>query len=134
MSGSFDVKLEETVYLPDPLVREQSWIGDYDTEYQRFLRDPDGFWEGGIAGELDWFRRWDHVKKWDLPYAEWFTNAQLNITHNCLDRHATGGERRNKVALIWRGGEKEGQERVLTYRQLYRQVMRFASALKKMGD
>ncbi|MFA5396532.1 MAG: acetate--CoA ligase [Methanogenium sp.] len=130
MSGSFDVKLEETVYLPDPSVRENSWIGDYTTEYQRFLRDPDGFWEG-IANELEWFRKWDAVKKWNPPYAEWFTNAQLNITHNCLDRHAIG-ERRNKVALIWRG-EKGEQERVLTYRQLHRQVMRFASGLKKMG-
>ena len=130
MTDSFDVKLEGTVYLPDPSVREQSWIGDYDAEYQRFLRDPDGFWEG-IADELEWFRRWDHVKKWDPPYAEWFTGAQLNITHNCLDRHAAG-DRRNKVALIWRG-EEEGHERVLTYRQLHRQVMRFASALTKMG-
>ena len=32
MPGSFDVKLEETVYMPDPSIREQSWIGDYDTE------------------------------------------------------------------------------------------------------
>lgn len=129
MAETFDVKLETTTYLPDPSYREESWLGSWETAYQRFRDDPDAFW-ADIAGELEWFRPWEKVKEWNYPHARWFTEAKLNITHNCLDRQVQGN-RRNKVALIWRG--EEGQERVLTYRQLYQQVMRFANALKKMG-
>ena len=129
MDETFDVKLETTTYTPDPSYREESWIGSWETAYQRFLDDPDAFW-ADIAGELEWFRPWEKVKEWNYPHARWFTEAKLNITHNCLDRHVQGN-RRNKVALIWRG--EEGQERVLTYRQLHQQVMRFANALKKLG-
>ncbi|MCK4269168.1 MAG: acetate--CoA ligase [Methanogenium sp.] len=130
MSESFDVKLEKKSYTPDPSYLKNSWIGDWDTAYQRFLDDPDGFW-AGIAGELDWMKPWDQVKEWNHPYARWFTNAKLNITCNCLDRHVQS-DKRNKVALIWRG-EDELNERVLTYRQLLAQVMRFANALKNQG-
>ena len=129
MAETFDVKLETTTYIPDPSYQEKSWIGSWETAYQRFLDDPDAFW-ADIAGELEWFRPWEKVKEWNYPHARWFTEAKLNITHNCLDRHVQGN-RRNKVALIWQG--EEGQERVLTYRQLHQQVMRFANALKKMG-
>ncbi len=116
-------------YLPDPSVRENAWISDYEEAYGDFLKDPDGFWEK-IAGELDWFRKWDQVKVWEHPDARWFEGGKLNITYNCLDRHVLNGNR-NKVALMWRGDG--GEERVLTYRQLYREVMRFANALKKLG-
>jgi len=130
MAATFDVKLESTVYHPDPSYREGARMGDWETAYQRFLDDPEAFW-ADIAGELEWFRPWEKVREWNNPYARWFVDAKLNITANCLDRHALG-DRRNKVALIWRG-EEDGNERVLTYRQLHRQVMRFASALKGMG-
>ena len=129
MAEKFDVKLEKKVYLPDPAVKEQAWMKDYDSTYQEFLSDPDRFWEK-IANELEWFSPWDAVREWDYPYARWFTNATLNITCNCLDRHVKNGLR-NKLALIWRG--EEGEERIYTYRQLLREVMRFAAALKKMG-
>jgi acetyl-CoA synthetase len=130
MSENFDVKLETRTYQPDSYYREQSWMGAWETAYQRFLDDPEGFW-ADIAKELEWFRPWEKVREWNHPYARWFTGAKLNITCNCLDRHALG-DRKNKVALIWRG-EEDGNERVLTYRQLHRQVMRFANALKRMG-
>ena len=130
MSEKFDVKLETRTFQPDPFYREQSWMGEWETAYRRFLDNPQEFW-ADIAGELEWFRPWEKVREWNHPYARWFAGAKLNITTNCLDRHALG-DRKNKVALIWRG-EEDGNERVLTYRQLHRQVMRFANALKGMG-
>ena len=36
------------------------------------------------------------------------------------------------MALIWKG-ETDEEERVFTYRQLYREVNRFANGLKKLG-
>ncbi len=131
MTEDFDVKLVEDVksYTPDPQYRKNAWMGDYQKAYKKFLADPDAFWEK-MAKELDWIRPWDKVKEWDYPYVKWFTNAKLNITANCLDRHVNN-HRRNKVALIWRG--EAGRERIFTYQKLLSQVARFANALKKIG-
>ena len=131
MAESFNVKLEEAKYYsPEASCKERSWIGDYNRTYQKFLADPDGFWDC-IARELEWFQPWDRVKEWEYPYAKWFVNGKLNITHNCLDRHAHR-ERRNKVAILWRG-ETADEERTYTYRQLLQAVSRFANGLKRLG-
>jgi acetyl-CoA synthetase len=131
MSEDFDVKLVENAkyYTPDTKYKRDSWIGDYKKAYDKFLADPDAFW-GGIAKDLEWVRSWDKVREWNYPYAQWFVNAKLNITANCLDRHVKS-DRRNKVALIWRG--EGGAERVYTYQRLLTEVMRFANGLKKLG-
>ena len=129
MTGNFDVKLTEKNYTPDLSYKQNSWIGDYETAYDEFRKDPDGFWDK-IAHELDWFSPYTKVKEWNYPYARWFVDGKTNITHNCLDRHVIDG-RRNKVALIWKG--EDDTERIYTYRQLYREVMRVANGLKKLG-
>ncbi|MDD1703715.1 MAG: acetate--CoA ligase [Methanoregula sp.] len=131
MTEDFDVKLVQDAryYTPDPRYKRDAWMGDYQKAYDQFLADPDKFWSG-MAGELEWIGPWDKVKEWNYPYVKWFTNAKLNITSNCLDRHVNS-DRRNKAALIWRG--EDGEERVFTYQKLLSQVMRFANALKKIG-
>jgi acetyl-CoA synthetase len=131
MKEDFVVKLVDDVksYTPDPHYKKNAWMGDYQKAYKAYLADPDAFWSK-MAKELDWIRPWDAVREWNYPYAKWFTNAQLNITANCLDRHVHN-HRRNKAALIWRG--ENGAERIYTYQQLLRSVMRFANALKNIG-
>ena len=54
----------------------------------------------------------------------------MNVSYNCLDRHVQG-PRRTKAALIWEG--EPGDTRTLTYWDLYREVQRFAAALKQHG-
>ncbi|PWR71494.1 acetate--CoA ligase [Methanospirillum lacunae] len=129
MAEDFEVKLEKKAYIPAPHYLANSALGNYKEAYNKFTSDPDGFWDEK-ARELKWMRPWEKVREWNHPYARWFTSAKLNITENCLDRHVNNG-RRNKLAIIWRG--EDGREEVLTYRQLYRSVMRFANALKSLG-
>jgi len=131
MTEDFDVKLVEDVksYTPDPQYKKNAWMSDYQKTYAEYLKKPEKFWEK-MAKELDWVRPWDRVLEWNYPYARWFTNARLNITLNCLDRHVSDS-RRNKVALVWRG--EAGRERIFTYQKLLSQVARFANALKKIG-
>ncbi len=131
MADEFEVKLveQETVIVPDRSYRENAWVKNYEETYQKFIQDPEGFWDD-IAQELDWFAPYERVKDWQYPHARWFVNGKLNITHNCLDRHALNS-RRNRVALIWRG--ENGEERIFTYRRLHRDVMQFANALKDLG-
>ncbi|MFA6364467.1 acetate--CoA ligase [Methanoregula sp.] len=130
MDESADSGQEPKYYTPDPSYRVHSWMGDYTWTYNEFVKNPDKFWDN-IAKQLHWFKPYDKVSEWNYPYAKWFVNGKTNITYNCLDRHVLG-DRRNKVALIWKG-EHYNEERVFTYRQLYREVQRFANGLKKLG-
>ncbi|RPI39655.1 MAG: acetate--CoA ligase [Methanoregulaceae archaeon] len=129
MAEDFNVRLTEKYYTPDPSYRQNSWIGDYQKAYDEFQKDPEAFWDR-IAHELHWFSPYTKVREWNYPYARWFVDGKTNITYNCLDRNMENG-RRNKVALIWKG---EGDtERIYTYRQLLREVMRVANGLKNLG-
>ena len=65
-----------------------------------------------------------------MPWAKWFIGGKLNASYNCLDRHVLSG-RKNKAAIIWEG--EPGDERVLTYRDVWREVNKFANVLKKLG-
>jgi acetyl-CoA synthetase len=56
--------------------------------------------------------------------------GKLNVAYNCLDRHVATA-RKTKAAIIWEG--EPGDARVLTYWDLYREVNRFAAALKRRG-
>jgi acetyl-CoA synthetase len=130
MDKSADPGQEVKYYTPNPSYRVHSWMGDYTWTYNEFVKDPEKFWDN-IAKKLHWFSPYDKVSEWNYPYAKWFLNGKTNITYNCLDRHVLG-DRRNKVALIWKG-EHNNEERVFTYRQLYREVQRFSNGLKKLG-
>ena len=117
------------VIQPTPETKAAAYIQDYEAEYSRSVADPEAFWDR-IAKELEWFSPWKKVLQWDYPWAKWFVGATCNIAYNCLDRHVKTW-RRNKVAVIWVG--EEGQERILTYAELYRQVCCCANALKALG-
>jgi acetyl-CoA synthetase len=54
----------------------------------------------------------------------------LNIAENCLDRHL-GTHRENKAAIIFEG--EPGDVQTLTYRQLHREVCKFANVLESLG-
>jgi acetyl-CoA synthetase len=97
--------------------------------YREAARDPVRFWEKQ-AKVLRWMRPWRKALEWKLPYAKWFVGGKLNVSDNCLDRHVETA-RRNKAAIIWEG--EPGDSRVLTYWDLYREVNRFAAALRKHG-
>jgi acetyl-CoA synthetase len=92
------------------------------------VKDRLKFWEG-FAKELHWFKKWSKTLQWDLPFAKWFVGGKTNMAYNCVDRHLA--EHRTKAAILWEG--EPGEERVLTYGTLHREVCRFAGALKSLG-
>ena len=97
--------------------------------YRRADRNFERFW-ADFARELVWARPWKKVLDWKPPKAKWFVGGKLNASVNCLDRHVSG-PRRNKAALIWEG--EPGDQRVLTYRELHREVQKFANVMKRLG-
>jgi acetyl-CoA synthetase len=93
------------------------------------LADPNKFW-AAQARNLIWFKEWNHVLDWNPPFARWFVGGQLNASVNCLDRHINT-DTKNKTAIIWES--ENGETRTLSYFQLYREVNKFANALKSRG-
>jgi acetyl-CoA synthetase len=123
---------EGRTFPPPPEIQASSHIRsfeEYRTIYERSLKDPENFW-GEVAEEfLYWRRRWDRVLLSEPPFAQWFIRGALNVSENCLDRHLfTHG---NKVAFLWEGDD--GSTRRLTYRELQREVCRFANVLRGLG-
>ncbi|MBD9399265.1 acetate--CoA ligase [Pseudomonas sp. PDM11] len=107
-----------------------------DTAYQRLYRqsvdDPQTFWGEQAKAFLDWFKPWDEVCSGSLSKGDvrWFSGGQLNISHNCIDRHLA--KRGDQVALIWEGDDPMDSARI-TYRELHEQVCRLANVLKSRG-
>lgn len=87
------------------------------------------FWEG-CAQSVHWYKKWNAVLEWDPPFSRWYNGGKLNACYNCLDRHMHT-EVRKKRALIWEN--EQGEERVLTYEELYHEVNRLANVLKDLG-
>jgi acetyl-CoA synthetase len=119
---------EERTFPPPASFQRSAVMGDKQI-YDTAARDLEGFW-ARAAEELHWFKKWDKVLDWKLPYAKWFVGGQTNISYNCIDRHVAGG-RRTKAAIIWEG--EPGDQRVLTYGDLRREVSKFANVLKQLG-
>jgi acetyl-CoA synthetase len=101
----------------------------YAEMHRRSLDDPNGFW-AEQARKLDWYKTWDRVLDWNPPYARWFVGGRLNACYQCVDRHVKTW-RRSKVAIYWEG--ENGETRALSYSTLFRDVNRYASALKQIG-
>src|SRR5438270_4618086 len=98
--------------------------------YHEAQRDPEKFWANLAEKELSWFTPFSRALEWDPPNAKWFVGGRLNACFNCVDRHLST-ERRTKPALIWEG--EPGDQRVLTYEDLHREVSRFATLLMQGG-
>ena len=104
----------------------------YRAMYQQSLDDPDTFWAEQAKQYLNWFKPWDQVQSCDFSKAiiRWFDGAKLNVAYNCLDRHLE--EKGDQTAIIWEGDDP-GNDRKITYRELFAEVCRFANVLKKRG-
>jgi acetyl-CoA synthetase len=98
--------------------------------YEEADADYLAFWHRQALDRITWFTEptvvLDDSK---APFFQWFTDGELNLSYNCLDRHlADHGDR---VAFHWVG--EPGDTRTITYQQLYEEVCRFANALKSLG-
>jgi acetyl-CoA synthetase len=127
---------ENRIFEPSQEFRSKAHVSSleqYEQMYRHSVEKPEEFW-AEAASELEWFAPWTRVlepgKDGSGLGAKWFTGGKLNLSHNCVDRHAKGS-RRDKVALIWEG--EPGEVRKLTFADLHAEVQRFANVLKGLG-
>jgi len=105
-------------------------FAEYQKAYQQSIQNPDAFW-AEIAETFSWRKKWDRVRSGDFNKVDykWFEGGQLNITENCLDRHLeTNGD---KTALIWEPNEPNEPGKQLTFKELHKEVCKFANVLLK---
>ncbi|MBE7518022.1 MAG: acetate--CoA ligase [Thermoflexaceae bacterium] len=123
------------VYPPPARVRDGALVRsreEYQRLYDRSINDRDAFWAEMANEYIDWMAPFSTVCEEDLRAGKiaWFGDGKLNVSVNCLDRHlATKGD---KVALLWEGDEP-GENRSVTYRELYEETCRLANALRARG-
>src|SRR5208283_533731 len=88
--------------------------------------DPVGFWAALARSHLRWHRPFTvTLDESDAPNYRWFSDGELNVSHNCLDVHLV--EHGHKTAIIFEG--EPGDLRRLSYRELHSVVFGGFSAV-----
>ncbi len=104
----------------------------YEEMYKRSIEDSDAFWAEQAEEFVTWTKKWDKVLEWDFSKADikWFKGGKLNVAYNCLDRHLES--RGDQTAIIWEGDDP-GDDKRITYRELYEDVCKLGNVLKSRG-
>ena len=105
----------------------------YELMYNESIEDIENFWEKQ-ADRVSWYKKFTKVK--EVKYSKddvkikWFEDGKLNVSYNCIDRHAERSP--NKVAIIWEGDDPKESKKI-TYKELLSNVCRVANVLKNIG-
>ena len=108
-------------------------IASYRDLVARSTADIEWFWNAVIDDlGIEFYRPFDTLidSTRGIAWSRWFIGGQVNLVHNCLDRHVRAG-RGNQTAVIWEG--EDGSVRTLTYAELDHQTSRLAGALVRLG-
>ena len=102
----------------------------YEAVYKRSVADRDAFWQEQ-AERIEWATAFEQVCDHSHPpFARWFVGGKTNLCHNAVDRHVP--HRPDQPALIHVSTET-GQERTISYGQLFVEVQRMGALLVSMG-
>mgnify|MGYP000104496050 CR=1 FL=1 len=108
-------------------------IKDYDDLIKKSTDEIAWFWDSVIKDlNIEWYK--PYTKVYDdskgIQWTKWFVDGKINIVHNTLDRWAKS-DKKDNIAIIWEN--ENGDTRRLSYEELYKEVNKFANALKKLG-
>ena len=132
-SHVWEPRLDDLSHSHVARLMDRHGIATADELRRRAAADPDWFYPA-IVDDLgiEWFRRWDTLEDASrgLPWTDWFVGGQLNLVHNCLDRHVLAGHGEQAAVVA---EDDDGAVTRLNYRELHERVQRFAGALEKLG-
>ncbi len=105
-------------------------MSSYKEFHRRSLAEREAFWREQAA-LIEWQTPFTQVLDYSKPpFARWYVGGRTNLCHNAVDRHLTA--RGDQAALIYISTETE-KNGTYTYRELHREVNRFAAVLKAQG-
>eukprot|EP01117_Protostelium_nocturnum_P013346 TRINITY_DN4972_c0_g1_i1.p1 TRINITY_DN4972_c0_g1~~TRINITY_DN4972_c0_g1_i1.p1 ORF type:complete len:670 (-),score=192.13 TRINITY_DN4972_c0_g1_i1:41-2050(-) len=135
--ASEQVKQEhfKTTYEPPNRVSNGSHIPSshvYQKLYAESVEKPEVFWKRMALERLEWITPFNTVFSGGFENGDvkWFEDGQLNVSFNCLDRHAVKNP--DKVAIIWEGDSVDQVEKI-TYKKALEETCRLANLLKSLG-
>ncbi len=103
----------------------------YQTEYDRSMNDPEGFWRKQ-AEALEWFKFPQQILTRDADgIGYWFADGEMNTAYMALDHHVKSG-RGNQLALIYDSPVTNTKAKY-TYAELTDEVARTAGMLTNLG-
>ena len=103
----------------------------YQSEYDRSIIDPQGFWLDKID-LIEWAQKPQVALADDINGIErWYPDGILNTCHNAIDRHVEAGQG-DRVAIYYDSPVTDTKKSI-TYSQLQEQVARFAGGLVSLG-
>ena len=105
----------------------------YTESYNKSISEPEKFWDELAKNNFSWYEYWSKVLEWDFKKAkiEWFKHAKLNITVNCIDRHAKLTP--EKMAILFEPNNPNEKPKSFTYLELLKEVSKTANVLKSIG-
>ena len=108
-------------------------LEEYFKEYKKSVREPKKFWDKIASENFTWYQQWDKVVDFNLAEAEvkWFTEAKVNITKNCIDRHLA--KKGDKTAIIFEPNDPKEEAQHISYNDLHLRVSKMANVLKEQG-
>ncbi len=119
-------------YPSDELVRQSAvqGINGYNKLSERANNDYEGFW-AELANELlTWHKPFTQILcEEDAPFYKWFSDGELNVSYNCLDRHLE--KKGDKTAILFEADN--GTSTSVSYKELHHQVCKLANGLKTLG-
>ena len=107
-------------------------IGSFEELVARSIADPEWFWPAVVDFlGLPFASRWDTVLDVSdgIPWARWFSGAQVNLASACVDRWAASTP--DAEAVIWEG--EDGRTVTWTYAELRRHADALAFHLQSLG-
>lgn len=109
-------------------------IKNYDELIRRATTGIEWFWDTCVhESKMAWFEPYTTIldQSRGIADARWFTGGTINVTHNCVDRHARERAQASRVACVWQG--ECGATRKMTYAELFAETNRVANYLKSIG-
>ena len=132
MSSIESVMHETRVFAPSEALQKTAAIkgmAAYQALCKKANDDYEGFW-ADLANELlDWKKPFTQtLDESKAPFYRWFSDGELNVSYNCLDRHLA--KRGNQTAIIFEADD--GKVTHVTYQDLYHRVCQLANGLKSL--
>ena len=107
-----------------------SGMDAYQTLCDQAQTDYQSFWAQQARDHLIWHKSFTQtLDDSNAPFYEWFSDGELNISYNCIDRHLT--TQPDKDAIIFESDE--GEVIRVTYRDLHQRICKLANALKALN-
>ena len=105
----------------------------YKRLYSQSIDNPEVFWTEQ-AQRLDWIKPWNKVKATSFDRSnitiKWFDGGKLNVSANCIDRHAD--KTPDRTAIIWEADDPT-IDKAISYAELKVSVCQMANVLRKHG-